>query len=256
MNESDPRQPIIIGIVILAVLMLGGMIWAVTSSSGGSLGGGEYDANASFIDEGDPTWGPDGAKVTIRIFEDFQCPACKTAHRGLNYVKEAYVEIVKLVWNDFPLDGSHPNARIASNAARCAEEQGKFWDYADALYSTQSQWSNNKSPSELFIKYAKQMELNEAAFTVCLDGRRYNEKIQNDVKEGRANRVNVTPTFFVNRRRYTGVLSADDWDKALKPLLGDSGATQEEPDEEVEEPSESKEPELIGGAEPIELPIE
>ncbi len=242
MTQSDPRGPIIIGMIVLAALMLGGMVWAVATASERTGDDGKYDANVSFIDDGDPKYGPDDAKVTIRIFEDFQCPACKTAHRGLDYVKRTYGDAVRLIWNDFPLEGSHPNARLASNAARCAEEQGKFWEYGDALYDAQLQWTNERDPSAFFISYAKTIQLNEAAFTVCMDEHRYNQKIQNDVKEGIANRVDVTPTFFVNNKRYTGALASSDWDRVLQPLLGD-----------VEVLKEQAEPELIEGAEPIEL---
>lgn len=219
MNQSDPRGPIIIGMLVLAVLMLGGMIWAVLTAPERASGTGKYDPNLSFSDDGDPSFGPDDASVTIRIFEDFQCSACKIAAQGVDYVKKTYGDLVRIVWNDFPLEASHPNARLASNAARCAEEQGRFWDYYDALFGAQTQWSNDANASERFILYAKQLGMNEAAFTVCLDERRYDDKVQNDAKEARANRVDVTPTFFVNNDRHTGALSSSDWDRVLKPLL-------------------------------------
>jgi protein-disulfide isomerase len=240
-SSSDPRKFIVIGMVAIAVLMLGGMVWAVASASKESDGG-RYDPNASFIDDGDPTYGPDSAKVIVRIFEDFQCSACRFAQLGIRHMKEVYGDRVHLVWNDFPLEAGHPNARLASNAARCAEEQGMFWEYAEALYDAQAQWVEERDPSGLFISYAERFGMREPAFTSCLDERRYDEKIRNDVNEALANRVDATPTFFVNNKRYAGALSQDQWDAILKPLLGEESV-----------PAEKDELDLLEGAAPIEL---
>jgi protein-disulfide isomerase len=246
MNRSDPRTAIVIGIIAIAVLMLIGIVCTVAfASRQTSADGGREDANVAFVDDGDPFWGPEDAKVVIRIFEDFECAACAVAKQGVDYVKRTYGDRVRIIWNDFPLDASHPRARIASNAARCAEEQGAFWEYHDLLFGKRDEWTAEESGSNVFIEYARQIGLNGSAFAACLDERRYNEKIQNDADEALANRVDVTPTFFVNKRRYTGVLSAEDWDRALQPLVG---AMEEEEDVRAE-------PEFIQGAEPIDLNV-
>lgn len=228
MISSDPRKPFIVGISVLAVLMFGGMVWAVVSASTETSSVGRYDANVSFIDEGDPFWGPEDAPIVIRMFEDFECPACVVAKQGIDHVKQKYGDSVRIIWNDFPLDSIHPRARISSNAARCAEEQGRFWEYHDVLYDAHTIWTRSGKPSELFIQYATQLGLNEAAFTVCLDERRYRDKIQNDLKEAKANRVDATPTFFINSTRVTGALMPEDWDRALKPFLDDVTGTQKD----------------------------
>jgi protein-disulfide isomerase len=246
MNRSDPRTPIVIGIIAIAVLMLIGIVWTVAFASRQPIAdGGREDANVAFVDDGDPSWGPEDAKAVIRIFEDFECAACAVAKQGVDYVKRTYGDRVRIVWNDFPLDASHPRARIASNAARCAEEQGAFWEYYDLLFDERDDWAAEQAGSDIFITYARRLGLNGSAFAACLDERKYNEKIQNDADEALANRVDVTPTFFVNKRRYTGVLSAEDWDRALQPLVG---AMEEEEDVRAE-------PEFIQGAEPIDLNV-
>jgi protein-disulfide isomerase len=227
MQQSDPRFPIIIGMIVLAVIAFGGIVWAVAFLPDETYG--RYDPNVSFVDENDPVYGNSESPVTIRIFEDFQCSACAVAAEGLAYVRQAYGDRVHIVWNDFPLSGGHPNALLAANAGRCAEEQGKFWEYGDLLYQGQMAWYEQADPTEIFVSYAKGLEMNEAAFTVCLDERTYNEKIQNDVKEGIANRVDSTPTFFVNNKRYVGAYTAAQWDGVLQPLLnGTEPAAAEE----------------------------
>jgi len=222
MQSSDPRKPFLFGIIGLGALMLIGLVWAVVflpSESKGSNG--KTEANVSFQDTDDPTFGPAGAKVVIRIFEDFECPACQLAAQGIDHVREAYGDRVRVVWNDFPLESSHPNARIAANAARCAEEQGKFWEYGDALYGTQDIWVTQSDPTDAFISYAKQLGLNDVEFAQCVVERRYDAKIASDIKEALANRVDATPTFFINNTRFAGALDADAWDKELKKALGE-----------------------------------
>jgi len=215
---SDPRQPIIYGIIGLGVLMLGGIIWAVLFLPTASPSAGTFDANASFDDANDPVSGASDASVTIRIFEDFECSACRVASEGVSHVREKYADKVKIVWNDFPLDG-HPNARIAANAARCAEEQGKFWEYGDALYASQESWVLMSDPSEAFVSIAQQLGLIGQTFAPCLSERRYDAKIAADMKEAIANRVDATPTFFVNKERIVGAQTPEQWDEYLAKLL-------------------------------------
>lgn len=213
---SDSKKPFVIGLIGLAVLMVGGIIFAVRYASTNAPSGAD-EANASFIDDGDPTYGPADAPITIRMFEDFECSACRVAKTGVDYVKQTYGDKVRFVWNDVPLP-MHPYARIAANAGRCAEEQGKFWEYADLLYQEQPYWSEAKSASDasvLFIRYADQLALRKVAFIACLDERRYDEKIVQDSKEAQANKVDATPTFFVNQKRYVGVMSNAEWDAAI-----------------------------------------
>jgi protein-disulfide isomerase len=81
-----------------------------------------------------PTRGAPDAPVTLVEFEDFQCPFCKKAQETVQNVLARYKDKVKLVHRDFPLQPLHPASLKAHEAARCAEEQGKFWEYRDLLY--------------------------------------------------------------------------------------------------------------------------
>lgn len=221
-SSTDPRAPFAVGIIILGILLLGGIIWAVVS--GPSSSGGAYsDPNLSFQDDNDPSLGPADAKVTVRIFGDLQCPACKSAESGVTHIRNTYADQVRIVWNDFPLPPSvHPRARIAANAARCSEEQGKFWEMHDALYSAQNTWATASDPTAEFIKLAAKIGLDAEGFRSCLSDQRHDSKVSADMSEGNANGVDSTPTFFVNNTRYVGVLSAGQWDAILKPLLAAS----------------------------------
>src|SRR5262249_23354786 len=86
--------------------------------------------------DGAPVKGPAKAPVTIGAFTDFYCPFCKKFLATLAQLEAQYGDKVKLVFRDFPIDQLHPAARKAHEAARCANEQGKFWAYHDKLFAT------------------------------------------------------------------------------------------------------------------------
>ena len=216
MNEQRSTQAqrfFLIGIALLGVLVIGGLIWAV--SLGPSGPGPSSEANLHFNDDNDPAQGPADAKVTVRIFGDLQCPACKAAEPGFLYAIKTYSSRARFVWDDFPLTTVHPNAKIAAEAARCAEEQGKFWEYNHLLYQNQDSWAPLSSPSASFTTYASQLGLNTEGFSSCLAQQTYNNKIEDDMAEGDANNVNATPTFFINNQRYEGGMTNAQWDTAM-----------------------------------------
>jgi protein-disulfide isomerase len=228
-SSSDPRTPFAIGIIVIGAVLLAGIVWAVLSAPSSNGLNGVSDPNLTFNDANDPTVGPADAKVTVRIFGDLECPACRAAEPGVAHLREAYANTVRIVWNDFPLPASiHPKARIAANAARCAEEQGKFWEMHDALYDLQDGWSKSTNPADDFFAMAQRLQLNEDGFRSCYDSRRHDGKITDDTSEGRANGVDATPTFFVNNVKQVGILSPSEWDAILKPLL--EGSVSAAPD--------------------------
>lgn len=88
------------------------------------------------INPSDPVKGPAGAKVTIVVYSDFECPFCVRFYPTVKQIEETYKENVKVVFKQFPLTQIHPNAQAAAEASLCANEQGKFWEYHDKLFST------------------------------------------------------------------------------------------------------------------------
>ncbi len=149
--------------------------------------------------DGAPFKGPGTAPVTIVKFEDFQCPFCKQAQATEAQLLSRYSTKVRLVHRDFPIDSIHPLARKAHEAARCANEQGKFWPYHDLLYSNAP-----KASVEDLKTYAKEAGLTMSAFEQCLTNGKYKSLVQKDVDEGTRLGVNGTPTFFINGRVLSG----------------------------------------------------
>jgi len=150
----------------------------------------------------DPVKGDPNAPVTVVEFSDFQCPFCSRFFvQTLPQLQETYIDTgkVKLVYRDLPLDNLHPNARPAAIAAECADEQGKFWDYHDVLFSKQAEWGGQSSDavSETFQTYASDLGLEYASFESCLSSSEISDEVNDDFVDATLYGATGTPTFFV-----------------------------------------------------------
>jgi protein-disulfide isomerase len=163
---------------------------------------------------GAPAKGQPTAPVTIVKFEDFHCPYCKTVQAQFAEIQARYGERVRLVHRDFPIDELHPAARGAHEAARCAGEQGKFWEYHALLYQN----APRAAPEDL-KGFAREAGLEPAAFQACLDERRYRAAVQQDIEEGKRAGVTGTPTFFVNGRLLSGALPVSRFVEVIEDEL-------------------------------------
>ena len=139
-----------------------------------------------------PAKGPAKAPVTIVEFSDYQCPYCGRAEEAVKQILENYKDKVRFVYRDFPLP-MHPNAPKASEAAQCAKEQGKFWEYHDALYADQSKLSLTDLQAT-----AERLGLKTEAFKTCLESGKYAAEVSKDVADGQKAGVSSTPFFFIN----------------------------------------------------------
>jgi protein-disulfide isomerase len=156
-----------------------------------------FRANVSVA--GAPSRGPANAPVTIVEFEDFQCPYCKSVQPTLKQILSHYGDKVRLLYVDYPIESLHPAAFQAHQAARCAGEQAKFWEYHDLLFKN----SPSASPEQLDA-YAKQAGVDVPAFKTCLNSGKYQSAIQKDEEVGNKLGVNGTPAFFINGRLLSG----------------------------------------------------
>ena len=159
------------------------------------------------------------ASVTIVKFEDFQCPYCRQAQPTINALESRYGNRIKVVHRDFPIDKLHPLARRASEGARCANEQGKFWIYHDKLYTT----GLSADPNQLSA-LAKDVGLDVASFDRCLANGQYKASVQEDVEEGKKLGVTATPAFFINGRLVLGAQSLDTFTRIVDEELATAGA--------------------------------
>ncbi len=170
------------------------------------------------ISSSDPTFGNKDAKVKVVIFSDFQCPYCKVFYKSLRDTMKNYQEKVLFSFKQFPLSEIHPQAQSAALASMCAQEQGKFWEYADILYAKQSQWGETKDNTS-FKSYAQTLRLNMNDFNGCVDNKKYQDKINGDISEAQNFGITGTPTIFVGDKVETGALSAEDLKKDIEEQL-------------------------------------
>ena len=147
----------------------------------------------------DPSIGAASAPVTLVEFSDFQCPFCQRVAPTLKQVRQTYGDKVRLVWKDFPLTQIHPQAFKAGEAAHCAGDQGKFWEYHDRLFANQQALQ----PNDL-KKHAADLGLDAAKFNSCLDSSKYGERVRDGVAEGSRLGVNSTPMVYINGRVLSG----------------------------------------------------
>lgn len=149
--------------------------------------------------------GDANAPVTLMAFSDYQCPYCIRAEPVLAEVLERFPGKVKLVHRHFPLDSIHPFARPAAEAAMCADEQGKFWEFHDAIFA-----SGGQLEASSFAQISDSLGLDKSAMGACIEERRYADFVQKDFEAGRDAGVTGTPAFFVNGILLKGSRTADD----------------------------------------------
>jgi protein-disulfide isomerase len=164
----------------------------------------------------DPCVGPTDAPITIVEFSDFQCPYCQKSVGVLKILQRLYGEKIRIVYRDYP-GPNHPDAWPAAEAAQGAGELGKFWEYHDLLFERQTAgkgWD--------FVALAKEVGLQEEAFTTCLNSGRYRQEVIKDVQDVFQLGISSTPTFFINGRPMVGAHTVSDFQAIIAPMLSSS----------------------------------
>ena len=139
-----------------------------------------------------PSRGPTNAPVTIVEFSDFQCPYCGREYPVIERLMKEYDGKLRLVFRHYPLD-FHPFAQKAAEAGACAQDQGKFWELHDKMFSNQG-----KLAVADLKGYAKSLGMDATKFDKCLDSGEKKALVDDDLKAGSAAGVNGTPAFFIN----------------------------------------------------------
>jgi len=168
------------------------------------------------VSEDDDPWiGAKDARVVIVEFSDYACPYCaKFALEVEKKIIENYKDAVKLVFRDFPVHGEI--SYKAAEAANCAREQGKFWEYHYLLFERQNEWYNNASK---FLSYAGELGLDLEKFRTCLDSGKYREEVEKDLRDGISYGVKGTPTFFINDDMVLGYRSYEEFARLIEERL-------------------------------------
>ncbi|MBL8134902.1 MAG: thioredoxin domain-containing protein [Anaerolineae bacterium] len=192
------------------------LIEQVAAAVVAALPQGEADpasARAEVDIAGNPTRGPEDAVITLIEFGDFRCGYCKRFHdETITPLMEQFPDQIRLVFRDYPVLG--PDSLSAALAAECADDQGKFWDFHDALYTAPDQLTR-----EAFLSYAETLEMDIPTFTACYDDQQHRSEIINDYVTGQNLGVSGTPTFFINGRILIGAQPLDTFVLAIEAEL-------------------------------------
>jgi protein-disulfide isomerase len=160
-----------------------------------------------------PAKGPAQAPIEMIEFSDFQCPYCLRADPTVQQVLSTYGDRIRFVYRHYPLP-NHPNARPAAEAAACADEQDKFWQYHDRLFANPTKLSDPD-----LKQHASELGLNTGQFNGCVDSHKLKAKVDGDLKAGEEAGVNGTPAFFINGRMISGAQPFEAFKKIIDEEL-------------------------------------
>ena len=237
-EEEKPLNIIAASILVGAILISASILYGFHSiSSGGAVLGQQQNAPAAptaaangnaqpgaivtVSDRNDePTLGNKDAKVVVEEFGDFQCPFCKNFfQQTFDQIKKQYIDTgkIKYVFRHFPLTNLHINAQISAVAAECANQQGKFWDYHNVLY-TSGQADGTGLDKASLEKYASQLGLGNK-FNQCLESNATLATVQADQSEGTKDGITGTPSFIINGKLIVGAQPFSAFQTAIDAAL-------------------------------------
>ncbi len=164
------------------------------------------------------TKGSPDAPITIYEISDFQCPYCRQFwEETLPILEREYILTGKarLVFVNFPILQSHPNAAAAHEFAMCAAHQNRFWPVHDLLYKHQSAWARMDDPAPFFSLLADSADLSRERLSECFTAGRARTLIRAEYEAAWRGGVTSTPTFVIQGALLVGAAPIEQW----RPIL-------------------------------------
>ncbi len=166
---------------------------------------------SSMVRATDPVRGR--GNLLIMEFGDYECPYCAQLEPALTKILEEYGDQVRLIWKDF-VNPVHLKARGAALAARCAADQGAYWQYHDYLFANQDNLSR-----QLYGQIAVELNFDLADFNKCLDSSEKIELLGQGMEDGQALGVDATPYLFIGNERFDYALSYQELKSVVENQL-------------------------------------
>ncbi len=157
-----------------------------------------------------PTFGSTAQKIVLFEFSDFQCPFCAKVQENLKEFMDKHQDRVTLVFKHLPLTRIHPQAIPAAKASWAAQQQGKFWEYHDALFEQQ-----DKLGEELYLEIANNLDLDIEKFNSDRQSEAAITSIEKDVKLAQKIGVSGTPFFVMNGETFSGAVKLSQMEETL-----------------------------------------
>jgi len=171
------------------------------------------------------TLGSESARVTVEEYSDFQCPYCARAARTIvpqierDYIADGRVKLVFRPMAILNRPGSPPESTWAAEAAECANEQGKFWDYHDKLFENQRGENQGGFSINNLKRFAEELALDTQAFNQCIDSHKYEDLVKAETQDALKKDIQSTPTFVIGEQTVDGPRSYDDLKKVIEAEL-------------------------------------
>jgi protein-disulfide isomerase len=181
---------------------------------------------------GRPVRGNKDAKVTVVVYDDFQCPYCSRMHQTLNDVLKSYGDRIKLVYKDYPLLEIHPYAERAAIDSGCLAKQGgaAYWDFADYVHANPRQIQGDKRPVDaqlaevdrITMEVGKRHSADATALESCVKAQSQSD-LKASLKEAASIGVEGTPAIFIDGMKLEGAVPEDQFKSALDKELKNKG---------------------------------
>lgn len=153
------------------------------------------------------------ATFTVIEYADFLCPYCAQLHGAMNTI----IKETDTRWVFRPLpNAGRPLAKKAAEAAECAGDQGKFWEYGNALFETKA-----TTTEDSFLTIAQDLGLDWLVFSLCMSSGKHGPLVETQIRDGVKNKVTGTPTFYLNGKRFTGFVPLEE----LRKLFSSKSST-------------------------------
>jgi protein-disulfide isomerase len=198
------KKYLLTGFLIVASLIA--LVWAVKTFQG---------FPKALTQEPWKTKGPSDAPVFIVEFSDFGCPNCAEIQPILRKILKDFPDDLRLVFKHFPLASHMATSLPAAEAAECAAEQGRFWEYHDLLFLKADDWSHDPDLKKTLNAYAQSLGLDMTGFQKCLDsGVKKHIPMQNKA-EGKRLLVNSTPTLLLDGKKMLATYDTEQLERTI-----------------------------------------
>ncbi len=162
------------------------------------------------ITDADPSMGDKYAPVVIVYFADFECQYCQKQEQKIKKIVANYKHKTRFVWKDYPESKEDSPSFQAAVAARCAQEQGKFWQFHDFLYEF------SQLNQETYLKIADILKLDKNRFITCLESDRPRALIKDNIDEANALDIGGIPFVYINDQQIMGEFNYEDLERIVK----------------------------------------
>jgi protein-disulfide isomerase len=160
-----------------------------------------------------PSMGSASQQIVLLEFSDFQCPFCAKAHDTVKQFMAKHQDKVTLAYKHFPLTSIHPQALPAAKAAWAAQQQGKFWEYYNALFEGQKQLGE-----EFYGSIAQKLNLKLDKFNADRNSPAAEAAIQKDLQLAQSLGIEGTPFFIMNGKTFSGAIELAEMESILASI--------------------------------------